>query len=296
MEKDRHLIPFQLDAEPTFEDIGVAPLGHVASSSAVELVAVKGSHSEAQAHDMTSKGWVLHTFVTPPRGTLSIDGGREFTLPRFTFLPPGAPIRWRSSPCIAAVCNIPPAFMQALSESESHLGLDVLDCVTTMTSKRLTYLGQQIFREAVAPAFGATLVAEAIATEIAVEIARCNGGQEPGQPSASGGLAPWQMRQLEDYVRCHLADDLSLQALAAIIGISQRHLSRVMMVEKGMSVHAWVSDIRIGEARRLLSDGGMPVRDIASRIGFKSAAAFSTAFRRACGLSPTEYRQISTGR
>jgi AraC family transcriptional regulator len=286
-------IPFRLDDQPAFEDIGVKVTGHVVSPRGVELVAVKGSHIESELHEMTSAGWLLHTFITPPKGSLRIDSGKEAPLPRFVFLPPGVPIQWRSSPSVTAVCHFGPDFMTGLLEAEPRLGLDAVNCLVTKGTERLNYLAQQAFTESLSPGFGATLFAEAIGMEIALEIVRYDRARYHEEMQLRGGLAPWQMRRLDSYVREHLSEDLSLQRLAALLGMSERHLSRVIKREKGVSVHRWIADLRLDETRRLLMDTRLPLHEIARRVAFKSLGAFSTAFRAACGLPPSEYRRLT---
>ena len=133
-------------------------------------------------------------------------------------------------------------------------------------------------------------------TAIAVEIGRCDGAQRPTQGQRRGGLAPWQMRRLEDYVHDHLSEELTLNELAQLLGISLRHLSRVVRQAKGVSVHRWIADCRILEARRLLAETDLPVQEIARRAAFHSPAAFATAFRAASDYAPVEFRRLIAGK
>lgn len=291
--QDENAMPFHLDDQPTFEDIGVRPVGHVASPRGLELVSMEGRHADAASHEMTSLGWMLHTFITPPKGTLRIDSGREFELPRFLFLPPDAPLQWRSDPATTHVCLFGPEFINALVDTEPGFSLDALDCVVSQGSNQLTALVHRAYTESCAPGFGAELLAEAIGVQVALEVVRTDSGLAPNAAHTRGGLAPWQLRRLEAYVHEHLADELSLQGLAEVVGISARHLSRVVKQEKGVSVHRWVADLRLAEAQRLLAETNQPLQEIAHRAAFKSAAAFSAAFRSACGLSPSEYRRLA---
>lgn len=301
MSGDRNPIPFKLndqpsserDEQPSFDDIGVKPVGHVVSSRGVELVAIEGKHDKSVSHDMTSVGWVFHTYVTPPKATLRIDAGAENPMPRFYFLPPNTPIQWRSSPSVNTACLFGQDFVRELLEAEPDLAFTSLDCVVTKESSRLAYLAQQVLRETLSPGFGAGLLAESIALQIALEIVRCDRRHRPDEAPLRGGLAPWQMRRLESYVREHLSDDLSLQSLAELLGMSTRHLSRVVKQDKGISVHRWVAELRFAEAQRLLAENDLSLQEISQRTAFKSAAAFSVAFRAAAGLSPSEYRRLA---
>ena len=156
-----------------------------------------------------------------------------------------------------------------------------------------TPIGQEMLREALSPGFGGALLAEAMAMNAALEIIRYDGARRCDEALLGGGLAPWQMRRLEDYVRARLADDLTLTGLADLLDISVRHLSRVVKQAKGVSVHRWVGALRMAEAQRLLSESNLPLHEIARCVAFRGAGSFSTAFRAASGLSPSDFRRLT---
>jgi AraC family transcriptional regulator len=187
-------------------------------------------------------------------------------------------------------------FLAGLAEIDSGVQIDNLDHLPSIESERLSYLGRAMFREAIAPGFASSLLAEVIGMEIALEIARYDGARRSDDGLRQGGLAPWQMRRLESHVRDNLSGDLTLSDLAALLGISARHLSRAVRHAKGVSVHRWIVDRRLAEARRLLSETDLPIQEIARRSAFHSASAFTTAFRAACGHAPGEFRRLTSGR
>jgi AraC family transcriptional regulator len=122
------------------------------------------------------------------------------------------------------------------------------------------------------------------------EIVRYDGARRSDDEPRRGGLAPWQTRRLEYYIGVNLSGDLTLSGLAALIGVSVRHLSRVVRQTKGVSVHRWITDCRISEARRLLGETDLPIQEIARRVAFGSAEARS---RRRFGPPPALRRANS---
>src|SRR6202020_2047055 len=97
-------------------------------------------------------------------------------------------------------------------------------------SERLTYLGQAMLREAIAPGFGGALFAEAMGMAVALEIARLDGLRGADDEPRRGRLAPWQIRRLEAYIRDHLSDRLSLNDLAKLLEISVQRLSQAIKI------------------------------------------------------------------
>ena len=73
--------------------------------------------------------------------------------------------------------------------------------------------------------------------------------------------------------------------------VSRPHLTRVCRQTLGKSASELLADRIHFEARRLLRETKRPVKDIASELGFNSAAYFSRAFVKAAGITPTNFRE-----
>lgn len=289
----KDFMPFRLNSRQEIEEIGLKLTGHATSPKGVDLVTVDGRQATPVPHHTTSNGFFFHKFILKPTGTINLNFAATQPLSRISFFPPDMPTTWDVGPFIAAMCHFSSDFMDGFVDGEFGPRLNDLECGMGTGSPRLDYLGQMVFTESRAPGFGARLLAEAIGTEILVEIARRSGRLPVSETTLRGGLAPWQTRRLDEYVREHLAEDLSLQSLADLLGISQRHLSRTVKREKGMSVHRWIAGVRLAEAMKLLAEGNLPLAAIAQRVAFKSPTAFSSAFRAATGLQPSEYRKLT---
>jgi AraC family transcriptional regulator len=111
----------------------------------------------------------------------------------------------------------------------------------------------------------------------------------------AGGLAPWKMRRLECFVEAHLGDDLSLDNLAHQVGVSRSHLGRVFKQTIGQSPFEWVRSKRIERAKQLLSEGRLPVAEIAIATGFADQAHLTRAFGRLVGVPPGAWRRRLSG-
>jgi AraC family transcriptional regulator len=81
--------------------------------------------------------------------------------------------------------------------------------------------------------------------------------------------------------------------LARLCGLSRRQLVRAFRAETGQTIGGYIQASVIARAKRLLQDTNAPVSEIAAEVGFTNPAAFSTAFRRACGSSPRDYRMAT---
>ena len=69
------------------------------------------------------------------------------------------------------------------------------------------------------------------------------------------------------------------------------HLMRAFKASTGLTIHAYVEQVRLAKAKALLSDTDIQLKEIAFRLGFSNAANFSAAFRKSAGESPREFRR-----
>ena len=278
-------------------DFKIDTLGQVDSPRGVRLGATQSVHTGSrESHLVTDAKTALfrYSMRMPRQVELCVVGRPLRTCGPLGYATSGVEVEVRGSgEFTTAWCALGSDFLLKLSETDRGLKLGGIDLLHSIESPRLMYLGRAVFREAIEPGFCSPLFAEAAATWIVMEIARYNGARNIElKRSVRGGLAPWQLRRLDEYIRGHMSDALTLHELAMMLGISVRQLSRAVRQTKGMGLHRWICAYRIEEARRLLGESGLPVTEIAFRCGFQSAAAFSTAFRAAVGFTPTEYRRL----
>jgi len=86
-------------------------------------------------------------------------------------------------------------------------------------------------------------------------------------------------------------DEQSVADLARELGISSRHLSRIMEEELGVSPVALALSGRIALAKRLIADTRLPMTEIAHASGFRSLRRFNAAFKERMGRAPTVLRR-----
>jgi AraC family transcriptional regulator len=113
-------------------------------------------------------------------------------------------------------------------------------------------------------------------------------------PEYRGGLAPARLRRVVELVHTKIGDDVTLEELAETAGLSTAHFSQMFRKSTGKSPHQFVLHHRVERAKEMLSAAELRVIDVAVACGFKTQQHFARVFRRACGISPTEYRQEVT--
>lgn len=110
------------------------------------------------------------------------------------------------------------------------------------------------------------------------------------------GRYSWRLARAVDYVLTHLGDNLYLDSVAEVVGISPQHLSRLYKEEMDSTFTRFVNEQRVDRARYLLMSSSLGVGEIAAAVGFRDADYFSKVFRRFCDCTPSEYRNTLGGR
>lgn len=93
------------------------------------------------------------------------------------------------------------------------------------------------------------------------------------------------------YMENHYSEDLSIEILANLAGMSSRHFYRIFHGIYNISPSKYIATLRIQSAMKLLSGSELSVTEIALRCGFPDSNYFSRKFKSATGKSPLEYRQ-----
>lgn len=100
-----------------------------------------------------------------------------------------------------------------------------------------------------------------------------------------------EIRQLCEYMDTHYTENISLNELSALSGISKYHLLRLFTRQKGITPYRYLETIRINHAKRLLEQGLMPI-EVAAQTGFSDQSHFTNFFKKLIGLTPKQYRRI----
>jgi AraC-like DNA-binding protein len=104
------------------------------------------------------------------------------------------------------------------------------------------------------------------------------------------GTSDHRLRGLWETVDAHLGHPWTVGDLARQAGMSGEHLRRLCQDQLRRSPMRQVTALRMRRAAALLASESDTIEAVAQQVGYENAFAFSTAFKRHLGLSPTQYR------
>ncbi len=132
-------------------------------------------------------------------------------------------------------------------------------------------------------------VINAMVAELACAHASETSAERARESRESVQLATQAMALLER--RLDAGEQIGIDEAAARLFVSRSKLCAVFKRETGEGLAAYARRRRIERARELLADRSLSVAEIAVRLGYRRQSTFSQAFKQACGISPTAWRE-----
>ena len=111
-------------------------------------------------------------------------------------------------------------------------------------------------------------------------------------PLPGGDTASWLTTSIEESIAEDFTRQPRLGGLAKKLGYSADYLDRVFKKAKGKTIPQFIRERRIEEARSLLIESNLLLKEIAQRCGYANAAHFTRSFQAATGLAPQQFRAL----
>jgi transcriptional regulator GlxA family with amidase domain len=120
---------------------------------------------------------------------------------------------------------------------------------------------------------------------------------QSSESAAASLLVPGELRNRERinrtirYIQEHLPEPIDVDLLSELADLSPSHLTRLFRELTGRSPMDYLRRARVQQARQLLGDVDLSIKEIASRVGFDDPYHVSKVFHRIDGLPPSLYRE-----
>ena len=99
------------------------------------------------------------------------------------------------------------------------------------------------------------------------------------------------LEEIKSYLEEHYWRPLLLADLGAMTNLSPPYLNRLFRARYGMSLHDYLSKLRMERSAKLLRENlSLPIGKVAASVGIPDQRYFSRCFRRVYGMTPGEYR------
>ncbi len=118
-----------------------------------------------------------------------------------------------------------------------------------------------------------------------LDMLREQAGEEPASVRSE------MIGQIQQYMRRHLSEELSLQRLADHVFLHPTHLSKIYKQETGEGISEYLTRLRMERAAYLLGHTDTKIYEVGCETGYVNANYFIKVFRKQFGTTPQEYRE-----
>jgi AraC-like DNA-binding protein len=139
--------------------------------------------------------------------------------------------------------------------------------------------------------FDDSLLLDQIAHVVAGRLLRSYAILPEGKRLVRTRLTARQLNTLREFIESRFDTAGGVRKLAAVIGLGPQRFTAVLKASMGLTPHAYVTQLRMMRASRLLQQSGLTLAEIALTLGFASQSHFGSVFRRFFGVTPQQYRK-----
>jgi AraC family transcriptional regulator len=203
-------------------------------------------------------------------------------------LPPGEPLQLQTAGGRHAslICALKAEAVDRWFPPDYEWNDRRLEACLDLSSANIRGLLLRLALELRRPGVASEALTESIVFQLSIEIARYL--VAISEPTEMGGLATWRLRTIDRRLG-EPGEPPSLAELAELCNMSVRQLTRGFRTSRGCSIGDYMAQSRMEAAKRRLSSGES-IKTIAISMGYASQSNFAFAFRRATGVTPSEFR------
>lgn len=99
------------------------------------------------------------------------------------------------------------------------------------------------------------------------------------------------IRGIVRFLQEHLAEEISLNILSEKFNLSAQYISQLFKNEIGVNFLAYLTNIRMEEAKKLLLSTSLSIGEVSERSGYADYRVFTKAFKKTEGVTPSQYRR-----
>lgn len=167
--------------------------------------------------------------------------------------------------------------------------VELLRC-NGLLDPQIQHIGLALEADLRAGSPGGCLYYESLANALAVQLLIKYSAKEQKIERYTGGLPERKLKRAIEYINDNLSTEVSLEALATVVGMSMYYFIQLFKQSIGCTPHQYVLQCRVERAKQLLRTTKLPIIDIALQVGYKNQSHFTKVFRKLTGTTPREYR------
>lgn len=99
------------------------------------------------------------------------------------------------------------------------------------------------------------------------------------------------INEIISYIHENFSKEITNKELAELAGYHEFHLNKLFINYTGTTMHHYILNVRINEAKRLILTSDLPLSQISAQVGFNNNTYFSSYFKKITGLTPLQFKK-----
>jgi AraC family transcriptional regulator len=137
------------------------------------------------------------------------------------------------------------------------------------------------------------LYVDSLITTLSLHLIRKYSVTKPSIQDYTDGLPKRKLQQAISYINENLTEDLSLDEISQIVGMSPHYFTSLFKQSTGMSAYQYVIHRRIVRAKELLCKQDLSIAEVSKQVGFQTQSHFCNVFHKHTGTTPKKYRDAN---
>ena len=204
-------------------------------------------------------------------------------------IPRGEPTIWNWSTACSIFClYVDPALLARVAAEDADLDPARVELIprTPERDPLIHQIGLALLGELESPGPASRLYVDTLTQTLALHLLRQHAALGRLAADPAGGQPAAALRRALDYIGDNLANDVSLDIIAEVAGISPYHFTRLFKRSTGRTLHQYVLDQRLAAAKRLLLSGRHTIAEVAALAGFADQSHLHRLFKQRYGVTP----------
>lgn len=272
-----------------------------ASAAALMSVRYFQAEPDIMPEEVFSEHHVLLNLQSNPHRVQNRRDGemRDFTIHKNDIIvtPAGMRSGWRwFAKSDVIIVTLDPAKVAHFAQTELGILLDTqqLKDLPQFSDADLCAAGVMLRDALAGDDISSGVMFEAMSRVLLVKLLQRYGRRRPEDVALSARFTSAHYARVLAFVRAHMEETITVDALAREAGMSPSHFARVFKETMGSTPMQYVQAYRIEQAREMLRDATRSIAEIAAACGFADQAHFSRSFKQISGETPRAFRATRT--